>query len=797
MNSQKISEEKVKVSERVLRIRQTLLDAVPEISSERAVLATEYYKMSESMPAALRRANMLDYILTHMKVVIRKDELIVGNHTEKLRQGAIFFPECSADWIENDIDNFPVREQDPFVVTDQVRKELFDILPYWKGRTLSDCIGQLVPEEEKLAAKYAVSHVTYSDGTGHLLVDYEAVTGKGIQGIIQEINDRKEQLDIQKVGDYNKKMYLDSQIIALKAIIKFANRFAEEAENQAAVSTDEKRKKELLKISEICRNVPEKPAKSFQEALQSVWFVNLVLQIETNGTGVSIGRLDQIIYPYYKMSMEAGEITQAEAQEILDCFWMKFEEINKVRNSEIVGCYSGYLTNQSITLGGVDSHGRDVTNAITYMCLESQKSVYLRSPQLAIRVHNNTPYKLLNKAVEVIRMGGGLPQLIGDNAVIQSLVRLGIPLQEARNYANVGCVEPSVVGGWGVHKGGAMNLPKIADLAISNGIDRLSGVQVGCQSGKPEDLKTMEDFLNAVHAQLTYFVNIATMVYANIVEPNRAAIVPHVFTSALVPGCTEKCMDATMGGAKYNWTGVNMSGAANYGNIIAAVQKVVYEDKVCTLQELNEALNKNFEGYEDLRYELMNAPKYGNDDDYVDLILARELEHVAYEYEKHSTMRGGKFSIGCFPGTMNHHFGEHSGATADGRMALEPFADGISPSPGTDKNGPTAVMNSLTKVDLSLLGNGAVLNMKFSPQLFNTEKGIRDFIGMNKVYLALQNGYHIQFNVVSKDTLLQAQKDPKKYRDLIVRVTGYSAYFTELGKGVQDQIISRTEQHMY
>ncbi len=781
-------------SDRVQRLRYRLLEVFPEISSERAVIATEFYQQTEGMPSLLRRAKLLERILTTMTIIIRDDELIVGNHTEKLRAGAIFFPECSAEWIEKDIDNFPTREQDPFLVSEKVRKELLDIVPYWRGKSLSNSISQAVPPEEVLAAKHAVSHVTYSDGTGHVLPDYEKILAKGFKGIIEEIRCKKSSLDTYTAMSYRKKQMLEAMEITVEAIIKFAHRFSEEAKRLAELEEDEVRKKELKRISENCAWVPENPCRGFYEALQAIWFVNLVIQLESNGTGVSIGRLDKIIYPYYKKDIDEGNLSQGEAQELLDSFWLKFEEINKVRNSAIVGIYSGYLTNQAITIGGIDSDGKDITNPVTYMCLEAQKRVHLRSPQLALRVHGRTPYKLLRKAVEVISMGGGLPQLIGDNAIIQSLVRIGLPLEVARDYANIGCVEPGVVGSWGIHKGGALNLPKIADMAISNGIDRFSGVQVGCNSGRPEDILSMEDYISALKKQVKHFVDIATLVSSDVVERYVSEIIPHVFLSTIVPGCIDSAMEVNAGGAKYNWTGVNMAGTANYGNIIAAIKKVVFDDGFCTMSELNDALNKNFEGYGELRYRLQNAPKYGNDDDYVDLLLADVLKDLSNEYGKHSTPRGGTYTIGFFPGTMNHYFGEHSAATADGREKGAPFSDAISPSPGTDRNGPTAILNSVTKIDLSIAGNGAVLNMKFSPQLFNTEEGIRKFIDMNKAYLTLMNGYHAQYNVVSKETLLKAQQNPKAYRDLIIRVTGYSAYFTELGKGVQDQIIARTEQ---
>jgi pyruvate formate-lyase/glycerol dehydratase family glycyl radical enzyme len=783
----------MKASKRVQRIRQRLLTVKPALCSERARLATEFYQRSEGMLPALRRAKLLEYILDHMTIVIQDDELIVGNHTETLRGGAIFFPECSADWLENDIDCFESREQDPFLVPEQVRRELMEVIPYWRGKSMSDAIKQVLPEKERLASQCAVSHVTYSDGTGHVLPDYPAVLSKGLNGVLAEIQTAKHQISGKHAGDYQKLLLLDAMEIADTAAIRFARRFAEKALSLAQTASSPRRE-ELLKISDICSRIPGEPCRDLYDAVQAVWFIHLIIQLETNGTGVSIGRLDQYLYPYYQVSLEQDKMAPEEAQELIDSLWLKFEEINKVRNTAIVDIYSGYLTNQAVTIGGVDSRGKDATNPVTYMCLEAQARVHLRSPQLAMRVHSLTPHNLLRKAVEVIKLGGGQPQLIGDEAIISSLIRLGLPLEAARCYGNIGCVEPGVIGSWGIHKGGALNLPKIADLVISNGVDRYSGIQVGPCTGEPTTIQDMESFLKALYQQFEYFVDNATLVSSDIIEYFVCETIPHIFLSTVVPDCISKCQEVNSGGGRYNWTGVNMAGTADLANILAAVRKVVFEDKICTLAELNQALDANFEGFDALRKALQDAPKFGNDDDYVDLLLARVLDVLSAEYGKHETPRGGRYTIGFFPGTMNHHFGKYSGATADGRRSGEPFSDAISPAPGTDTHGPTAVFNSVTKLDLSIAGNGVVLNMKFSPSLFATEEGTQKFIQMNKAYLTSLGGYHVQYNVVSRETLRKAQENPEAYRDLIVRVTGYSAYFTELGRGVQDQIIARTEQ---
>lgn len=784
-----------KIFPRIVELRHRMLDAVPELSSERAVLATEFYKASEGMPEKLRRAHLLEHILAKKAVVIRDPELIVGNHTEVLRAANVFFPESSASWIEEDIDNFPTRELDPFVVPTKVREELLACTPYWKGHTLSDCISQAVPEEEIVAARNGATQINYADGTGHLLCDYEYILGHGLEGVLARIEAARATIDYFRAGALEKKMELDAMEIAVRATIAYAHRFADEAEHRAVEVEDSARAEELRQIAVNLRTVPEKPARTFWQALQSLWLCNLVVQTESNGTGVSIGRLDQWMYPYYKRDIDAGAITQDEAQELLDSLWLKFEEINKIRSTAAVEIFSGYLTNQCVTIGGVDKNGADATNELSYMCLQAQLDVYLKSPQMAVRVHSRTPYKFLRKAIDCIGLGGGNPELLGDNCVIQAMVRLGMSLDVARDYANVGCVEPSVVGGWGIHKGGSINLPKLADLALTDGLDRKSHEQVGCHSGKPETFKTFEDYLEAVHRQMEHFVRVSTSV-TGIVEGYRRDMTPHVFTSAVIPDCIERCQDVTAGGARYNWTGMNINGGANFANGIAAVKKLVFDEGKYTLAQVNEALDADFEGFGELQYDLLKAPKYGNDDDYVDLILRDGIAYLSDEYARYTNPRGGIFTIGFFPGTLHHYYGSFTGATADGRHAGEPFADAISPTSGTDKNGPTAVMSSVTKLDMTRSGNGSVLNMKFSPSLFKTEEDVDKFLSLNKTYCTLMGGFHVQYNIVSRETLLAAQADPKAYKDLIIRVTGYSAYFTELGRDIQDEIISRTEQEM-
>lgn len=784
-----------KIPARIVELRRRMLDAVPELSSERAVIATEFYKRSEGMPEKLRRARLLEEILMKKAVVIRDPELIVGNHTEVLRAANVFFPESSASWIEEDIDNFPTRELDPFVVPENVREELLACTPYWKGHTLSDCISQAVPEEEIVAARNGATQINYADGTGHLLCDYEYVLAHGLAGVLARIDAARDNLDYYRAGALQKKMELDAMEIAVKATIAYAHRFAGAAEARASETGDPQRAKELQQIAANLRQVPEKPAQTFWQALQSLWIVNLVVQTESNGTGVSIGRLDQWMYPYYKRDIDAGVIAQEQAQELLDSLWLKFEEINKIRSTSAVEIFSGYLTNQCVTIGGVDKNGADATNELSYMCLQAQLDVYLKSPQMAVRVHSRTPYKFLRKAIDCVSLGGGNPELIGDSCIIQAMVRLGMSLDVARDYANVGCIEPSVVGGWGIHKGGSINLPKVADLALTNGCDRKSGEQVGCRSGDPAGFTTFEDYLEAVHRQMEYFVRISTAV-TGIVEGYRRDMTPHVFTSAVIPDCIEDSTDVTAGGSRYNWTGMNVNGGANFANSIAAVKKLVFDEGRYTLGQVNAALDANFEGWEELQYDMLHASKYGNDEDYVDFILRDGIAYLSDEYAKYTNPRGGIFTIGFFPGTLHHYYGSFTGATADGRCAGEPFADAISPASGTDKNGPTAVMSSVTKLDMTRSGNGSVLNMKFSPSLFKTEEDVEKFIGLNKAYLTLMGGFHVQYNIVSKETLLAAQADPKKYKDLIIRVTGYSAYFTELGKDIQDEIIERTEQEM-
>lgn len=786
-----------KIFSRINVLRENMLDAVPSLSSERSVLATEFYKNNEGMPPKLLRAHLLEYLLAKKEVLIRDPELIAGNITKVLRAAEVFFPESDAAWIEDDIDNFPTRELDPFIVEPEVREEILACTPYWKGKCLTDYISKAVPEEELVAARNGATQINYADGTGHLLINYEYILGNGLEAVLKDIEKSRDTIDYYEMGALEKKMELDAMEIAVKAVIAYAHRFADLADERAAKmeAEDPTRAKELRMMAENLRTVPEHPAQTFWQALQSLWLCNLVVQIESNGTGVSIGRIDQWLYPYYRRDIDNKVITQDQAQELLDSLWLKFEEMNKIRSTAAVEIFSGYLTNQCVTIGGCDKNGADAVNDLSYMCLQAQLDVYLKSPQMAVRIGGRTPYKFLRKAFDCISLGGGNPELIGDDCIIQAMVRLGMSLPVARDYANVGCIEPSVVGGWGIHKGGSINLPKVADLALTNGVDRRTGEQVGCKSGDPAEFKTMDDYLEAVKAQIRFFVRMSTAV-TGVVEGYRRDMIPHVFTSSVIPDCVDKRLDATAGGARYNWTGMNVNGGANFANGLAAVQKLVFDEKKYTIEQINEALDANFEGYEDMCYDMLQAPKYGNDEDYVDFLLRDGIAYLSDQYALYTNPRGGIFTIGFFPGTLHHYYGTLTGATADGRKAGEAFADAISPTSGSDKKGPTAVMSSVTKLDMTRSGNGSVLNMKFSPALFSTEQDVRNFLALNKSYLTMMGGFHVQYNIVSKETLQAAQADPKKYKDLIVRVTGYSAYFTELGKEVQDEIIERTEQEM-
>jgi len=778
-------------SPRIERIKKRLCLIKPRLCSERARLVTESYRETEGELAVTRRAKALDKILRQMSIYISDDELIVGNQASE-PLAAPLFPEVAVTWIEQDLPTFETRTQDPFMVPTEVKEELARLFPYWKGKTTRAKLYKRLPESITSAIETGVIRFKEASGIGHQLIDFPKVLNVGFDGIKEEAAQKLAQVDLTKPAAYQKWAFWQAVIIVCDAVIAFARRYAEEAKKLASTETGERRK-ELNRIAAICQRVPAEPAETFHEALQVVWFLTAIAHICQNGTGITIGRLDQFLYPYYKKDIETGRITKGEAQELLDCLWLKLQELNVVRSTEAAPIWPGYEMNVTINIGGQTNTGEDATNELTYMCLDAEAHVHMRRPQLILRVHEGTPDDLWEKAVKVIKLGGGRPELVSDRTMAQALVQLGVPANQVLDYAIIGCAEPVVMGARILLAWSWVSLPKVLELALNDGVDPRTGKRIGLATGNPLTFASYDDMLEAFREQLRYFVSLCAVAINGIIDPLVAEELPHVFFSAITPDCIEKGLDITAGGARYDWSAVWPIGPVTVGNSLAAIKKLVFEDKQLTMAELKKALDMNFEGQEKIRQMLIHAPKFGNDDDYADAITRDIVEMFYDELEKYRTARGGNFTCGYISVGINVAYGALVGATPDGRRSGEPLSDGMSPAQGTEMHGPTASLRSVAKLDLVRAGSGGILNQKFDPAILKSKRDVHKFIDLNKTFLNDLGGMQVQYNVVSAETLRDAQRHPERYPDLLVRVVGYSAYFTELSKRVQDDIIARTE----
>lgn len=745
-----------------------------------------------------------------MPIHILDGELIVGNQAAKPRAGLIF-PEFQWDLTWNEMDTWPTRPGDKFKITEEQKKILREVLEYWKGKTVKDRVFATLPEEVKKALTDGVmSNANYlMSGHGHFIPNFEKVLKVGLNGIKNEILEKMKKLDPSALDYYKKVTFYKALLIATDAAVMFARRYAGLARELAAKESDPQRKEELEKIAEICEWVPANPARNFWEALQSVWFIQLIPQIEVNGLAVALGRFDQYMYPYYKKDLKEGRLTEEEALELLDCFYIKTATINKIYSNEGAMLFAGPGIGQAIILSGVTRDGRDATNELSYLCLDADAEVHLMQPDLAVRLHPDIPEDFLIKVSKHIASGRDKPKLFTDPVVIQALLNVGVTLEDARDYAALGCSEIIVPGktcSGGNH--GNICFAKCLELALNEGkvmwyydgrefCMNPSNAKVGVPTGDPIKFKSFEDVLDAYKKQVEYFVELMAIL-DNIIDNVQAELVPHVFYSLVTEGCIEKGVDFTCGGAVYNYTSPCGVGPITVADSLAAIKKLVFEEKKISMDRLIEALRRNFEGPEnkEIRQILINeAPKFGNDDPYVDRIARDVVQIYVDKLRKYRNPRGGPFVASIYSLTGNVGFGWRTGPTPDGRKGGELLNDNISPMQGRDLNGPTAVIKSVSNIDAATIPQGYVFNMKFNPTTLDDEERIKRFVMFNRTVIDYEI-WHIQYNVISADTLRDAQKDPEKYRNLLVRVSGYSAYFVELSKEVQDHIIARTEHAM-
>ena len=828
-------------SDRIPKLVENLYAKMPEIESARAILITESYRQTENEPMVIRRAKAFAHILENIPIVIRDLELIVGSTTIAPR-GCQTYPEFSYEWLEAEFDTVETRSADPFYISEKTKQELKEANAYWKGKTTSELATSYMEPETLLAMEHNIFTPGnyFYNGVGHVTVKYGEVLAIGFSGI-----KAKAQAELDKLcladGDYQKKSrFLEAVMISCDAAIEYARRYARLALKEAEECTDPVRKRELLQIAQNCANVPEKGATGFYEACQSFWFVQQLLQIESSGHSISPGRFDQYMYPYYQKDMESGKITREFAQELMDCIWVKLNDLNKCRDAASAEGFAGYSLFQNLIAGGQNEEGIDVTNDLSFMSIQASMHVFLPQPSLSVRVWNGTPHEFLIRAAELTRTGIGLPAYYNDEVIIPSLMSRGLTLQDARDYNIIGCVEPQKSGkteGW--HDAAFFNMGRPLELVFSNGIDK--GVRIGPATGNVEDMTTFEQFYDAYKKQMDYAIQL--LVNAdNAIDMAHAERCPLPFLSSMVDDCMKVGKTVQEGGAVYNFTGPQGFGVANMADSLYSVKTLVYDEKKITMGELKEALATNYGkglGAEDvaamtakIANELKEAgktigekevaailntvvaaseapevkangerilklieevPKFGNDIPEVDA-FARD---VAYTYteplQNYKNPRGGSFQAGLYPVSANVPLGAQTGATPDGRLAYQPVADGVSPSAGKDVNGPTAAANSVSRLDHYIASNGTLFNQKFHPSALSGRNGLENFVGLIRSYFD-QKGSHMQFNVVSRETLLDAQKHPEQYKHLVVRVAGYSALFTTLSKSLQDDIIRRTEQ---
>lgn len=782
-------------SARVRRLREAVFTSRPKVCAERAVIVTEVYQKTEELPPLLRRARCLEEILSRITCPIFPDELIVGQYGS-MRRSCPVFPEMSVKWLEEELDTLTTREYDRFELSEETRRQLLEIFPYWHGRTLNERLFAQMPEETKrVRLESGVFSVgAHEDtGLGHVLMHHEKILRRGLRSIIREAEEKRAALDLSVTENMEKELFYRASITCLEAVILWAHRYAETALRQAEQEADEGRRVELMHIYETCMRVPEYPARTFQEALQCVWFIQLAVQIETDGAAVTVGRLDQFAQPYLAADLERGT-PKAELQEVLDCFWLKFAEMVKLYKISTARILSGFPMGENIIIGGSDANGCEAVNELSYMCLDAHRHCRLYEPNFSVRISSTTSERFLRRVCENLKMGTGHPVIFNEDIGIETLVSYGIPLKEARNYAPIGCVENSVVDMWMRANGGYISLGKLMELAIHDGRCQLTGKQVGPHTGLLEDFENLEALKEAYRRQAEFFI------YHNVVENNlidevNREIMPIPLVSILYDSCMESGRDVTNAGARYNFTCPGLVGVANVADSLEAVQKFVFEEKRIGAAELRKALSDNFAGNEALRMRLINdAPKYGNDIPEVDLLARFAVDVCLDELDKYRNARGGRFTAGLTAITANIAFGALTGATPDGRLATTALAEGCSPAAGRDCNGPTASMESVARVDHVRLMKGLIYNQKFTSGVLDKPEDLSKFTQMLRGYCDI-HGAQVQFNVVSRETLIDAQKHPENYRDLVVRVAGYSAFYTELSAEVQEQIILRTEYH--
>lgn len=795
------------LTERMKEFREEVLDEKPYIDAQRAILATLAYKENLNQPRVMVRAKMLEKVLDNMSIYIEDKSLLAGNQATKNRNAPIF-PEYTMEFVMKELDQFEKRDGDVFYITEKTKEQLREIAPFWQNNNLRARGEALLPEEVRVFMETGVFGMEgkLNAGDAHLAVNYERILKDGLRGYEKRVKEYKASLDLTDPESIDKYCFYNAVLIVLEAVRNFANRYSVLAKDLAEKELNQERKIELLEISRICSKVPSEPAETFREAVQSVWFIQLILQIESNGHSLSYGRFDQYMYPYYNRDIKNGTIKESEALELLTCLWIKTLTINKVRSQAHTLSSAGSPMYQNVTIAGQTIDKKDAVNDLSFLVLKSVAQTRLTQPNLTVRYHKNINKHFLDECVEVMRLGFGMPALNNDEIIIPSFMDWQVKEEDAYNYSAIGCVETAVPGKWGYRCTGMsyINFPRMLLCTMNNGVDLTSNKRFTKGYGYFTEMESYEELLKAWDKTIREITRYSVIV-ENVIDKASERDVPDILCSALTDDCIARGKTIKEGGAVYDFISGLQVGIANMADCLAAIKKLVYEEKKITRQELWNAILDDFSSPENKKIQEMlirEAPKYGNDDDYVDQLIVEAYDSYIEEIEKYPNTRYNRGPIGGirYAGTSsisaNVGQGMSTMATPDGRNAFEPLAEGCSPAHNSDKNGPTAVFKSVSKLRTNKITGGVLLNQKMTPQMLSTEENRQKLELLIKTFFNRLHGYHVQYNIVSKETLIDAQKHPEKHKDLIVRVAGYSAFFNVLSKKTQDDIIGRTEQSL-
>ena len=791
------------LTERMKQFREETLDQKPFIDAERAVLVTETYKANQNQPPVMKRALGLKNILEKMTIYIEDKTLIVGNQATK-NCNAPIFPEYTMGFVIDELDKFDKRDGDVFYITEETKRQLREIAPFWKNNCLHDRGMALLPEEVLDVLPSLGMEGKLNAGDAHLAVNYERVINEGLLGYENRVRDLKAKLDLTAPDSIDKNIFYKAVLIVLDAVKNFALRYSKLAAQAALKETDSKRKAELEEISRVCEKVPYQPADSFREAVQAVWFIHVILQIESNGHSLSYGRFDQYMYPLYAKDIQSGKLTREEALELLTCLWIKTLTVQKIRSQSHTLSSAGSPMYQNVTVGGQTVDKKDAVNDLSFVVLQSIAQTRLTHPNFTVRYHKNINPKFMDECIEVMKLGFGMPALNNDEIIIPSFINWGVAEEDAYNYSAIGCVETAVPGKWGYRCTGMsyINFPRVLLCAMNNGVDMTSGKRFTRGYGYFKDLTSYEELMDVWDKTVREMTKYSAIV-ENAIDKASERDVPDILCSALTDDCIGRGKTIKEGGAVYDFISGLQVGIADMADSLAAIKKLVFEEKKISPAELWDAIQDNFTSPENQRIQDMlinDAPKYGNDIDYVDELIVEAYDSYLDEIKKYPNTRYGRGVIGGirYGGTssISANVGQGMGtmATPNGRKAREPLAEGCSPAHNADKNGPTAVFKSVSKLPTEKITGGVLLNQKMTPQLLAKDENKQKLIMLIRTFFNRLHGYHVQYNIVSRETLIDAQIHPEKHKDLIVRVAGYSAFFNALSKATQDDIIDRTEQ---